>query len=366
MNDVNNESQEEDSAFLSAISPDNENFSFQTLCDPKEEVSVKKKKNITRLIHGSLKKNKVQLMALNKAGAGIFVTINRTDFRGRSAKNIVRITAVFCDVDDGIERIFSIEPSIIVKTKNGFHYYFLVLGEFPIDMFKPIMQAIIRRYNTDPSVCDLPRVMRLPGFYHMKNIWDPFLIRLLRFNPNIKYTFEQLRAAFPFEEKHDKGLGRAVYKKSQTINSELSNKKKILAGELLGNVFKNCEALRVTANEGKVRQLSHAEGFALLSVVKEFDGGLERFSRAMLGWGKSQSDIYQINSFVKNDYAPYSCQKCQDLGICKKVSSDACMSPINGASPSPIRFATRPINPKKHINEILSKYNEFMEKGDIE
>jgi len=35
----------------------------------------------------------------NEQGAGIFITVNATDFKGRSADNINRIRSVFADLD---------------------------------------------------------------------------------------------------------------------------------------------------------------------------------------------------------------------------------------------------------------------------
>ena len=40
---------------------------------------------------------------------------------------------------------------------------------FPLDQFKPTQQAVAAKYGTDPSVCNLSRVMRLPGFKHNKD-----------------------------------------------------------------------------------------------------------------------------------------------------------------------------------------------------
>jgi hypothetical protein len=36
---------------------------------------------------------------LNREGAGVFVTVNETDLKGRTAKNITSVRAVFVDLD---------------------------------------------------------------------------------------------------------------------------------------------------------------------------------------------------------------------------------------------------------------------------
>ncbi|OSM04332.1 hypothetical protein MAIT1_04222 [Magnetofaba australis IT-1] len=45
-----------------------------------------------------------------------------------------------------------------------------------LDDFKKVQQQLIKRFNADTSVTDLPRVMRLPGFYHMKS--EPFQTKI--------------------------------------------------------------------------------------------------------------------------------------------------------------------------------------------
>jgi hypothetical protein len=43
--------------------------------------------------------------------------------------------------------------------------------------FKPIQVALAKALGTDEKICDLPRVMRLPGFFHLKG--EPFRTQLL-------------------------------------------------------------------------------------------------------------------------------------------------------------------------------------------
>ena len=81
--------------FLILLDPEAERFTFQTFDENKE----RKDKSLTSVIHGSLAEVFDRLCALNDRGAGVFVTINETDFRGRSAENVVRVRAFFIDND---------------------------------------------------------------------------------------------------------------------------------------------------------------------------------------------------------------------------------------------------------------------------
>jgi hypothetical protein len=55
----------------------------------------------------------------------------------------------------------------------------------PLDRFKPFQRELAHVFGGDPSVCNLSRVMRVPGFLHQKG--EPFLSRVLHVrsgNPN--------------------------------------------------------------------------------------------------------------------------------------------------------------------------------------
>ena len=79
--------------FLEKLDPCN-SFTFQTFDD-----SDDKRKSLVEVPHGSLEENFTLLEKLNDRGAGIFVTINKTDLKGRKTLNIERIRAVFVDLD---------------------------------------------------------------------------------------------------------------------------------------------------------------------------------------------------------------------------------------------------------------------------
>ena len=81
-------------AFLKVIDPGATRFSFQTFDD-----SPGKHPDRVRLLHGTLDELWAGLCRLSLYGAGVFVTINETDLSGRKARNIVRVRALFADLD---------------------------------------------------------------------------------------------------------------------------------------------------------------------------------------------------------------------------------------------------------------------------
>jgi len=113
-----------------------------------------------------------------EGGSNWFVTINQTTGSTRKAADVSRVRALFIDLDNERASIAFIEwcrgagaqakPTMILKTSEGkLHAYWLVEG-CPPDQFKLLQQSLITKFNSDPSICDLPRVMRLAGTYNVK------------------------------------------------------------------------------------------------------------------------------------------------------------------------------------------------------
>lgn len=133
------------------------------------------------VLHGTLQDHLARLIELNSAGYGIFVMINEGDLLGRKASNVIRVRAQFVDLDGApVEPLLATAapPHILVESSpNKWHGYWRV-DDCPNDKFKERQHALADRFGGDKSVCDLPRVMRLPGFWHRKTA-TPFQTRLV-------------------------------------------------------------------------------------------------------------------------------------------------------------------------------------------
>lgn len=156
---------------------------FQTFDD-----SPAKRPELVRTLHGTLTEHYDELSRLNKLGAGVFFTVNETDGKGRKNENIVRVRALFADFDTvdnrrpiKLSRLGGIYvPSCIVESSPGKHHAYWVLsddttGQCPLDYFHTAQKELAYCFGSDPKICDLARVMRVPGFYHNKGA--PFLVR---------------------------------------------------------------------------------------------------------------------------------------------------------------------------------------------
>ncbi|ACC84354.1 VapE domain-containing protein [Nostoc punctiforme] len=162
-------------------------FLFQTFDDNEK----RKDESLTRQLYGAFDECKNELVKLNNKDAGIFVTINQTAGNTRKTEDITYVRALYADCDkNGLPEHCHLEPSVIVNTSNvnGIqkgHIYWLLEDNEKLNQFKSSQQSIISHYESDKKVHDLPRVMRLPGFFHRKG--EPQLVKLAYCNPSVRY-----------------------------------------------------------------------------------------------------------------------------------------------------------------------------------
>jgi len=183
-------------AFLAALDPRAVAWTFQTFDDCRARSTAYKQAHegradpeLTRVLNGSLDQHGAALEYLNERGAGIFVTINRTDLTGRKATNVKEVRALYLDLDGApLEPVMRHAlPHIIVESSpDRFHPYYRV-RDVELGQFSTYQKALIARFGGDRSVHDLPRVMRLPGFLHRK-AEPPFLSRLVSINNTPAYA----------------------------------------------------------------------------------------------------------------------------------------------------------------------------------
>jgi hypothetical protein len=187
--------------FLTLLNPKTLDFTFQTFPDNK---SIKDP-SLTRVIQSPAYN---ELTGLHARGAGVYVTVNETDGKGRKAENIVRICAVWQEDDDGFDGPFPLNPSIVVETSPGhFHRYWLVDGDWPADEqgradFASTMERMVNSYGSDKNAKDLCRVMRVPGFLHRKTD-TPHLVRIVEAS-GCRYSRAEIVTAFPPIERAKK------------------------------------------------------------------------------------------------------------------------------------------------------------------
>ena len=187
--------------FLTLISQcDEPIFSFQIFADKKTESHVKPK-----ILCGSFEQHQEFLIQENQQGAGVFVTINKTDGKGRKTENITGVRAIYVDLDGSpLDPIFSaaLTPHLIIESSpKRYHAYWIVDG-LSLEQFSSIQKHVIALFQGDSQVHDLPRVMRLPGFFHQKQ--EPFLTQIIKESGEQPFSASQFLDAFgipPFSEQ---------------------------------------------------------------------------------------------------------------------------------------------------------------------
>ncbi len=148
-----------------------------------------------------------ELHAINEKGAGIFVARNQcTGYR--SETNVSRIRGVHADMDDVTEAQLAavtaiLPPSIIVQSSgpNRFQLYWQLADGESLNNAetKTINQCLVKRYGADKAAVDIARLLRIPGFKHMKYRADSQTPTVTATFRGHTYTADQIRQAFPPE-----------------------------------------------------------------------------------------------------------------------------------------------------------------------
>lgn len=336
-------------------------LTFQTFHDVKVD-GVKKNQKLTRVIHGSYESVQLELERLNKEGAGIYITVNETDGNGRTAQNVIRIRAVVTDHDNVLPPPFPLAPTFTVLSKNGPQHWWIVDGLSTVE-FVGVQRHLIENYSSDPRVCDPPRVLRLAGFWHLKDPNKPFQIQFENGSGCIYSRADILTAFPPVLDVLPAIRATRVDGQNSPLNRENNFAQRPLSQ--LTPIFSSCDAFKRIKEKilgGGV--LSHDEGFALFHLCLQFRGGSDWFISRVPGWGNDPSDLKQLQQSIDKKYGPWSCVTLQSRGVCRFKEKCHCM-PISKrggftSQPNPIRFSRglRSDPPSTNLEEILGLINE--------
>lgn len=132
-------------------------------------------------------------------GYGIFSPVN--EFNGaRRIENLVRIRSWYSELDEKPDLRELIEslpmhPSVVNETKNGYHLYFHAQNA-TLNRYKIIQKRICKKLGGDPNALDAARMLRTPGFMHLKDPSEPFLVNTVWKAP-VAYREEVMLQAWP-------------------------------------------------------------------------------------------------------------------------------------------------------------------------
>lgn len=136
-------------------------------------------------------------------GFGVFATVNDFGDAPRRKEHLAKICAWAIDIDDGTKaemrdklQAAPLVPSIIVETKRGYQAQWLARPGARADHWNAIvLERLVPAFGADRNARDLCRILRVPGFLHLKDPADPFLVRVA-WSHRVSYTERQMAEAW--------------------------------------------------------------------------------------------------------------------------------------------------------------------------
>lgn len=175
-------------------------FMLQTF-DDREYVEEKDKSLITAGLPSQYSWDR--LYDLNKRGAGIFFTVNQFPLGKRGKDLCAGVNAWYVECDTlSIEEQMNmylkppLMPTFLVLSKKSIHAYWLAIDGTEKN-FMRIQMGLQKKFQGDPAMKDIARVLRVPGFTHNKTR-EPFMVEIIHAEPSLKYTEKQMMENFPF------------------------------------------------------------------------------------------------------------------------------------------------------------------------
>lgn len=139
----------------------------------------------------------------NEQGFGVFWTVN--SFSGpRRREHLTKINAWAIDMDAGSKdaqrsRLLSspLVPSLIVETKRGYQAYWIAKSARAEHWNAIVLERLVPAFGADKNARDLCRILRVPGFLHLKDPTNPFLVSVA-WKHDVGYTERQIAESFPW------------------------------------------------------------------------------------------------------------------------------------------------------------------------
>ena len=165
------------------------------------------------------------LDAYNKKWAGVFFSINSMKPWERDKASVTHINARACEIDDlskedqlKLVSVSPIKPSLIIESNKSFHMYWFAKN-WTIENRNKICRGLRNFFWGDPAIAsDISRVLRIPGYNHMKNPDKPFECIIADWDGEY-HTEEEMLKAFPDTETLADKEARAIKKEAQLKNA---------------------------------------------------------------------------------------------------------------------------------------------------
>jgi hypothetical protein len=247
-----------------------------------------------------------RLADANANGAGVFFAVNELDGAGRRAENALALRALVADDDHGtVSDLFAlqVEPSIVVATSAGKqHVYWLLKAGEPLAAFTSAQKALAAKLGTDPTVSDLARVLRLPGFLHQKAGTTPTLVTFDSWAAVPRYTVRDVLEGLGATVSDAGAVRVDVPTVATTPDGALDLTRVARAQDYIAKIFSiqgECgDAAAFKAACALVRNFALPRDVArdllrewnMTNAIPPWDGTWKRSSRTLKGTGRSRWD----------------------------------------------------------------------------
>ena len=273
--------------FLTLLDGEAEVFTFQTF----GEGAARKDMSLVTQFTDSFDNALPKLAELNSRGAGIYVTINLTDGKGRKTTNIIGGRAIWQEDDHNWQGDFPIAPSLVVQTSPGkYQRYWLIESQFDEfrSAFPSMMNHLVSDYGSDANAKDFARVMRLPGFLHNKA--NPHLVRLIS-AAGRRYTIDEIVKAFLVPAT---SVALEQGKADKTIPSDVTEEAVSAENELLFDGRLLASALAYLRSESRERWFRYG------AAIYDLSGGSEEGYAIWDDWSKrTKAGNYSLQDQIR-------------------------------------------------------------------
>lgn len=124
---------------------------------------------------------------------------------GHKQADIADCPALFLEFDAPVTKeeamhkvaAFPLDPSILIESRSGYHLYWLLQKPTTPRLWRQLQWRLIECFESDAGIEDPSRVMRLPGFKHLKWEQEPFEIQMHICEADRKYALEDFDAVLP-------------------------------------------------------------------------------------------------------------------------------------------------------------------------
>lgn len=172
-------------------------------------------------LHGCVRVTPGTAHDWNERGFGIFWTVNAFRDGVRRIDHLEAICAWAVDIDAGEKsaqrarlEAAPLIPTLVVETKRGYQAYWGAKGGQAAHWNAMVLHRLVPWFGADKNARDLARILRVPGFLHLKDPADPFATRVVHAH-QVTYSERDIVGAFPVDPAILEAEQRRVHAEAQ-------------------------------------------------------------------------------------------------------------------------------------------------------